>query len=41
VIVSDVLVGCISIGDVVKTIIAEQGRRIGQFEDYIRGNYPG
>jgi len=41
VIASEILVGCISIGDVVKTIIAEQGRRIGQFEDYIRGNYPG
>ncbi len=41
VIASEVLVGCISIGDVVKTIIAEQGRRIGQFEDYISGTYPG
>lgn len=35
-----ILVGCVSIGDVVKTLIAEQGRRISQFEDYIRGNYP-
>lgn len=41
VIASEILVGCISIGDVVKSIIAEQGRRIGQFEDYISGNYPG
>lgn len=41
VIASEILVGCISIGDVVKTIIQEQGRRIGQYEDYISGNYPG
>jgi len=34
------LVGCVSIGDVVKALIADQGQRIGQFEDYIRGSYP-
>lgn len=37
---SDNLVGCVSIGDVVKALIADQGQRIGQFENYIRGNYP-
>ena len=35
-----ILVGCVSIGDVVKALIADQEQRIGQFEDYIRGNYP-
>ena len=40
VIESGILVGCVSIGDVVKALIADQGRRIGQFEDYIRGSYP-
>jgi len=35
-----ILAGCVSIGDVVKTLIAEQGRRISQFENYIHGNYP-
>jgi CBS domain-containing protein len=34
------LLGCVSIGDVVKALIADQGRRIAQFEDYIRGSYP-
>jgi CBS domain-containing protein len=37
---SGILVGCVSIGDVVKTLIVEQGRRIGDFENYIRGSYP-
>jgi CBS domain-containing protein len=37
---AEILVGCVSIGDVVKTLIAEQGRRIGEFENYIRGSYP-
>jgi len=37
---SGTLVGCVSIGDVVKALIADQGQRIGQFEDYIRGSYP-
>ena len=40
VIESGILVGCVSIGDVVKALIADQERRIEQFEDYIRGNYP-
>jgi CBS domain-containing protein len=40
VIESGILVGCVSIGDVVKTLIVEQGRRIGEFESYIRGDYP-
>ncbi len=35
-----ILVGCVSIGDVVKVLIADQGRLISQFEDYIQGNYP-
>ncbi len=37
---SGILVGCISIGDVVKALIADQRRRISEFEDYIRGRYP-
>ena len=40
VIESGILLGCVSIGDVVKTFIVEQGRRIGEFESYIRGDYP-
>jgi CBS domain-containing protein len=34
------LIGLVSIGDVVKTIIAEQSERIGKFEEYITGAYP-
>ena len=34
------LVGCVSIGDVVKAIIEEQERRIGEYESYIAGSYP-
>lgn len=34
------LVGCISIGDVVKRLLAEQQERIGQYEAYISGAYP-
>ncbi len=34
------LVGICSIGDLVKSIISEQGHRIQQFENYIRGIYP-
>jgi len=35
-----ILVGCVSIGDVVKALIEDQGQRIGEFENYIRGSYP-
>lgn len=35
-----VLIGCVSIGDVVKAIITDQQRLIGQFQDYISGAYP-
>lgn len=34
------VVGCVSIGDVVKAIIEEQERRIGEYESYITGSYP-
>jgi len=34
------LVGIISIGDIVKSIISDQDRRIEQFERYIAGSYP-
>jgi CBS domain-containing protein len=37
---SGILVGCVSIGDVVKALIEDQSRRISQFEDYIQGSYP-
>lgn len=35
----DRLVGIISIGDVVKSIIAEQAIEIGHLQDYIQGKY--
>jgi CBS domain-containing protein len=35
------LVGCVSIGDVVKTIIAEQERRLAEYAAYVSGSYPG
>jgi CBS domain-containing protein len=34
------LAGLVSIGDLVKSIISDQERRIEQFERYIRGAYP-
>lgn len=34
------LTGLVSIGDLVKSIISDQERRIEQFEKYIRGAYP-
>ncbi len=34
------LAGIVSIGDLVKAVISEQGRRIEQFERYIQGAYP-
>lgn len=40
VVAGGILVGCVSIGDVVKSIIAEQEDRLGQFQAYIRGEYP-
>lgn len=40
VVAEGMLVGCISIGDVVKSVIEEQEDRLGQFEAYIRDSYP-
>jgi CBS domain-containing protein len=34
------LVGIVSLGDLVKSIIADQGHRIEQYEKYISGSYP-
>jgi CBS domain-containing protein len=35
------LEGMVSVGDLVKSVIADQGRQLEQFERYIRGAYPG
>ena len=35
------LTGIVSVGDLVKAVIADQGRQLEQFEKYIRGTYPG
>lgn len=40
VVASGVLIGCVSIGDVVKAIIADQRRRIQQLEAYLSDTYP-
>jgi CBS domain-containing protein len=37
---NDHLVGLVSIGDLVKSVMSEQEERIEQFERYIRGAYP-
>jgi predicted transcriptional regulator len=34
------LSGIVSVGDLVKAVIADQGVRLEQFEKYIRGTYP-
>ena len=34
------LSGIVSVGDLVKAVIADQGRQLEQFEKYIRGTYP-
>ena len=34
------LAGIVSVGDLVKAVIADQGRQLEQFEKYIRGTYP-
>ena len=34
------LTGIVSVGDLVKSVIADQGRQLEQFEKYIRGTYP-
>ena len=34
------LTGIVSVGDLVKAVIADQGVRLEQFEKYIRGAYP-
>jgi CBS domain-containing protein len=34
------LVGIVSLGDLVKSIIADQGHRLEQYEKYISGSYP-
>ena len=40
VIESGILVGCVSIGDVVKALLADQEARLGKIEAYISGAYP-
>ena len=40
VLADDVLIGLVSIGDLVKTLLADQEARLGKIEAYISGSYP-
>jgi CBS domain-containing protein len=40
VVADDVLIGLVSIGDLVKALLADQEARLGKIEAYISGSYP-